>query len=156
MFVPRAGPFEGTTLVRNWCARALCAGLSRHVGNLFAASSAAMRALLPAVSSSATIWSAAAIGTPMIAPINPKSAPNARTLVRTVKPETWAALPMIVGCRMLKRAADDEQDDRRKQGGNRNSAENTHSQCHSWQADDGYRCAMTTRSNVAIFAPGRG
>ena len=73
---------------------------SRHVGNLFAASSAAMRALLPAVSSSATIWSAAAIGTPMIAPINPKSAPNARTLVRTVKPETLAALPMIVGCRM--------------------------------------------------------
>jgi hypothetical protein len=57
---------------------------------------------------------------------------------------------------MLKRAADDEQDDRRKQGGNRNSAENTHSQCHSWQADDGYRCAMTTRSTSPFLHPGVG
>jgi hypothetical protein len=50
--------------------------------------------------SSTTICSAAAIGTAMIAPINPKSAPNARTLANTVKPETLAAFPMIVGCRM--------------------------------------------------------
>ena len=35
-----------------------------------------MRPRLPAVSSSTTICSAAAIGTPMIAPINPKSAPK--------------------------------------------------------------------------------
>ena len=31
----------------------------------------------------------------MIAPINPKSAPNARTLASTVKPEIFAALPMF-------------------------------------------------------------
>jgi 2,5-diketo-D-gluconate reductase A len=52
-----------------------------------AASAATMRTRLPAVSSSTTICSAAAIGTPMIAPINPKSAPNANTLASTVKPE---------------------------------------------------------------------
>ena len=42
----------------------------------------------------------AAIGTPMIAPMSPKSAPKARTLASTVKPEIRAAFPMIVGCRM--------------------------------------------------------
>ena len=52
-----------------------------------------------AVSSSTTICSAAAIGTPMIAPISPNSAPKASTLASTVKPETCAALPMIVGWR---------------------------------------------------------
>ena len=78
---------NGAPLVRRHCVRS-------------AASAAAMRALLPAVSSSTTICSAAAIGTPMIAPINPKSAPNASTLASTVKPEILAALPMIVGCRM--------------------------------------------------------
>ena len=47
-----------------------------------------------------TIWIAAAIGTPMIAPMIPNSEPNASTLTSTVKPETSAAFPMIVGCRM--------------------------------------------------------
>ena len=40
------------------------------------------------------------MGTPMIAPTNPNSAPNARTLASTVNPATPAAFPMIVGCRM--------------------------------------------------------
>ena len=48
----------------------------------------------------ATICDRAAIGTPMIAPMTPNSDPKTRTLTITVKPETWAALPMIVGCRM--------------------------------------------------------
>lgn len=39
------------------------------------------------------------MGTPMIAPMSPKSAPNAKTLASTVKPEIRAAFPMIVGCR---------------------------------------------------------
>ena len=52
-----------------------------------------------AVISPPTICSPAAIGTPMIAPMNPKSAPNTSTLASTVKPETFAAFPMIVGCK---------------------------------------------------------
>ena len=40
---------------------------------------------------------AAAVGTPMIAPITPNSEPKTSTLTITVKPETRAALPMIVG-----------------------------------------------------------
>jgi hypothetical protein len=32
--------------------------------------------------------------------MSPKSAPKARTLASTVKPEILAAFPMIVGCRM--------------------------------------------------------
>lgn len=76
-------------------------GLTHAERRLYpAASAAAMRALLAAVSSSTTIWMPAAIGTPMIAPMSPKSAPNARTLASTVKPEIRAAFPMIVGCRM--------------------------------------------------------
>jgi hypothetical protein len=70
------------------CHRRNLRRLSRHASSFVAVSSAAIRALLPAVSSSATIWSPAAMGTPMIAPINPKSAPNARTLASTVNPES--------------------------------------------------------------------
>ena len=47
-----------------------------RIHRVAAASAAAMRARLPAVSSSKTICSAAAIGTPMMAPITPNSAPN--------------------------------------------------------------------------------
>jgi hypothetical protein len=58
-----------------------------------------MRARLVAVASSKTIRAAAAIGTPMIAPTTPNSEPKTRMLTMTVKPETSAAFPMIVGWR---------------------------------------------------------
>ena len=51
-----------------------------------------------AVSSRATIWIDATIGTAMIAPTAPSSVPNTSTLEMTRKPETSAALPRIVGC----------------------------------------------------------
>ena len=69
-------------------ARVLRAEPSPHAGcRCSSASAAAMRALLAAVSSSATIWIPAAIAAPMIAPMSPKSAPNASTLASTVKAE---------------------------------------------------------------------
>ena len=57
-----------------------------------------MRARRSVVSSFTTIWIEAMIGTAMMAPITPSSAPKIITLTITKKPETSAALPRIVGC----------------------------------------------------------